>query len=99
MIKTQIQLPDALYRLLKRIAKEREMSLAELLRRGAEYMTNVCPPTSVKQDEWKLPEPRPLGGRDPFADEGWRETIHMSSAPTRRVAEHKVPWPDRREKA
>jgi predicted DNA-binding ribbon-helix-helix protein len=30
MIRTQIQLPDALYREVKRVAAEREMSLAEL---------------------------------------------------------------------
>ncbi len=46
MIKTQVQIPDELYRKAKQIAKEREWSLAEVMRRGLEYMTRACPPTS-----------------------------------------------------
>ena len=44
MIKTQVQIPDELYRKAKQIAKEREWSLAEVMRRGLEYMTRACPP-------------------------------------------------------
>jgi aminoglycoside phosphotransferase len=44
MIKTQVQIPDELYRKAKQIAKEREWSLAEVMRRGLEYMTQACPP-------------------------------------------------------
>ena len=46
MIKTQVQIPDGLYRKAKQIAKEREWSLAEVMRRGLEYMTNACPPVA-----------------------------------------------------
>ena len=46
MIKTQVQIPDELYRKAKQIAKEREWSLAEVMRRGLEYMTNACPPVT-----------------------------------------------------
>lgn len=46
MIKTQVQIPDELYRKAKKIAREREWSLAEVMRRGLEYMTQSCPPAS-----------------------------------------------------
>ncbi len=36
MVKTQIQLPDVLYRDIKRLAASREWSLAETMRRAAE---------------------------------------------------------------
>lgn len=38
VIKTQIQLPDDLYRDLKRLAAAKEWSLSEALRRGAEIL-------------------------------------------------------------
>ncbi len=57
MIKTQIQLPDNLYREAKRVAKERELSLAEVLRRGVEYITRVYPPlTATAGRAWRLPK-------------------------------------------
>ena len=43
MIKTQIQLPDELYHTAKAIAKEREWSLAEVVRRGIEHMARAYP--------------------------------------------------------
>ena len=61
MIKTQIQLPDDLYAEAKRVAREREMSLAEVVRRGVEYITRVYPPASGKPQNWSLPEPNDLG--------------------------------------
>lgn len=81
MIKTQIQMPDELYREIKRVAREREMSLAEVLRRGAEYMTRVFPPIGTPKQEWKLPGPFKLGVKgDPFADPDWRYEANMSSS-------------------
>ena len=57
MIKTQIQLPDRLYREAKRVAEEREMSLAEVLRRGVEYITRVYPPLSATEGQaWSIPK-------------------------------------------
>ncbi len=43
MIKTQIQLPDELYREVKAFAAEREWSLAETFRRGAEMLLEQHP--------------------------------------------------------
>ena len=77
MIRTQIQLPDDLYRNARRVADRREISLAELVRRGLEYMIAVSavePPPG----EWSLPKARRLGGRDPFRQPGWRAELHLS---------------------
>lgn len=46
------------------------MTLAEVVRRGLEHMARIYPPN--REPEWKLPEPRRLGG---FLapQERWRE--------------------------
>lgn len=71
MIKTQVQLPDELYKEAKRIAREREMSLAEVMRRGIEYMAHVYPPLQDSQT-WSPPNPQHLGAFLAAKDE-WRE--------------------------
>jgi hypothetical protein len=60
MVKTQVQIPDELYREAKRIAREREMSFAEVVRRGLEYIVRVYPPLP-RQREWSPPAPRAMG--------------------------------------
>jgi hypothetical protein len=58
MIRTQIQLPDQLYREVQRVARDQEWSIAEVIRRGAESVIRSYP--SLKQkpsDGWKLPPP------------------------------------------
>jgi hypothetical protein len=54
MIKTQVQVPDELYRKAKALAKAKEWSLAEVFRRGLEYITTVNDPDRVEKN-WKLP--------------------------------------------
>ena len=54
MIKTQIQLPDQLYHQAKAIAEQREWSLAEVVRRGIEYMAMMYPVTEPSSG-WKMP--------------------------------------------
>lgn len=61
MIKTQIQLPDELYKKLKLLASYKECTLAELLRRGAEYVISVNPVPQDSRRGWSPPKPRPLG--------------------------------------
>ncbi len=61
MIKTQIQIPDRLYHEAKRIAREREMSFAEVVRRGIECVLTVYPPNPLPAGKWSLPQPRNLG--------------------------------------
>ena len=53
MVKTQVQIPETLYQRAKEIAKEREISLAEVMRRGLEYMSRTHPP--IPCPEVKLP--------------------------------------------
>jgi hypothetical protein len=71
MMRTQIQLPDDLYREAKRVAREREISFAEVVRRGLEYITRVYPPAAAATAPWTPPAPRHLGAF--LAPEGeWR---------------------------
>lgn len=61
MTRTQIQLPDEVYARAKRLCQAREISLAELARRGIEHILNVYSSSAVSADEWHLPKPRNLG--------------------------------------
>jgi Ribbon-helix-helix protein, copG family len=63
MTKTQIQLPDDLYRRAKKLAEARELSLAELLRRGLEYILSTYTTPEDSRTDWEPPEPRRLGWR------------------------------------
>ncbi len=59
MVRTQIQLPDELFARAKKVCAAREISLAELARRGIEYTLSVY---SLDADpDWQLPTPRSLG--------------------------------------
>jgi len=55
MVRTQIQLPDELYRRVKRVAAEREMSLAEMTRRGLELLLELYPAPGTARAAWMLP--------------------------------------------
>ena len=58
MVRTQIQLPDPLYKEVKRIAQEQDWSVAEVLRRGAEAVLRAYPVHKQKKtSSWKLPSP------------------------------------------
>ena len=61
MTRTQIQLPDDLYQRAKAFAAEREMSLAEITRRGLEIFLARFPDTGAAQKGWKLPVVRSGG--------------------------------------
>ncbi|MBI2373742.1 MAG: hypothetical protein HYV07_07050 [Deltaproteobacteria bacterium] len=54
LIRTQIQLPDHLYERAKQFAAEREMSLAEVTRRGLELLLERYPPAAGR-GPWRLP--------------------------------------------
>ena len=56
MIRTQIQLPDELYRRAKRLGAERELSLAEMTRRGLELFISRFPEGKVAESDWSLPK-------------------------------------------
>jgi hypothetical protein len=76
MIRTQIQLPDALYREVKRVAAEREISLAELVRRGLETILSRFPAQAESRAAWELPEPQSLGGDAFFDNPDWRYQVN-----------------------
>jgi hypothetical protein len=81
MIKTQIQIPDDLYRRVKRLAESQEWSLAETLRRAAELLLAVrSPGASVDRATWRLDPPANTQLRaDPFADPDWRMQANLGS--------------------
>jgi Ribbon-helix-helix protein, copG family len=89
MTRTQIQLPDALYREVKRIAAEREMSLAELVRRALETLLCHFPAHPEPRATWELPKPRPLGGDTFFENPDWRYEINAGGG---EVREKRTPY-------
>jgi hypothetical protein len=60
MVRTQIQLPDDLYARAKELSERRQISLAEMARRGIEYILSVYAPAGGAED-WLPPKPRSLG--------------------------------------
>lgn len=64
MIKTQIQLTDELYRDLKRLARRKQWSLAETLRRGGEALLDRYPEAvSDTPEPWQPPRSSKAGWR------------------------------------
>jgi hypothetical protein len=55
MVRTQIQLPDYLYAKAKRVSEERELSLAEMVRRGLELFLAQLPEAEATPQAWALP--------------------------------------------
>ena len=55
MTRTQIQLPDQLYQRAKIFAAQREISLAEVTRRGLELFLDRFPSNDPPQGVWRLP--------------------------------------------
>lgn len=75
MVKTQIQIPDYLYKEVKRISDQYEISLAEVVRRGLERVVPAYPERN-KEVVWSLPELDLKLREDPFLQENWREQIY-----------------------
>ena len=61
MTRTQIQLPDETYARARKLCEAREISLAELARRGIEYILSVYSTEVDANQEWHPPKPRNLG--------------------------------------
>lgn len=55
MTRTQVHLPDSLYRRVKRFAEAREISLAEVVRRGVEMLLDRHPESPASRSAWSLP--------------------------------------------
>jgi Ribbon-helix-helix protein, copG family len=62
MTRTQIQLPEPLFGRLRRIAQARDISVAEVIRRGMEIYAMSCPETDLAAKSWTLPVLRGSGG-------------------------------------
>ena len=77
MVKTQVQLPDELYRAAKELAARKEWSLAEVVRRAMENMLCLFPSASARDAVWELPQPRALGGDAFFTNPDWRYDLHQ----------------------
>jgi capsid portal protein len=86
MVKTQIQIPDHLYREAKRIAEEYEMSFAEVVRRGIERVVGFYPRRQEHSKEWELPLLDLKLQRDPFADPDWRQELNLATGASGLVA-------------
>jgi len=69
MVKTQIQLPENLYRDAKRVAAEYEMSFAEVVRRSLE---RALPAYAPRHADWQPPVPVSLGLRCAIDDDELR---------------------------
>jgi hypothetical protein len=56
MVRTQIQLPDELYGKARQLAEEKEISLAEVVRRGLEHLLRINPPgrDPFANEDWRL---------------------------------------------
>ena len=78
MVRTQIQLPDELHERAKRLAEEKEISLAEIVRRGLEYLLVIYLPNCPSKESWKLDPPSNTGLKlDPFSDADWRARLNL----------------------
>ena len=62
MTRTQIQLPEPLFGRLRRIAQIRDVSVAELIRRGMELYVMTCPEVKATAVPWIMPVLRGSGG-------------------------------------
>jgi hypothetical protein len=61
MTRVQIQLPDESYARAKKLCEAREIPLAELARRGIEYILSVYASEPDANRDWHPPKPRNLG--------------------------------------
>ena len=74
MTRTQIQLPDELYQRAKAFAAQRELSLAEITRRGLEMFLDRHPGGGSDPGAWRLPRVDGGGIRVPL------ESLHEIAA-------------------
>lgn len=69
MIRTQIQLPEILYKEVQRVAAAQEWSIAEVIRRGAESVVRAYPALKQKPGTG-FQFPAPIGTRMLVQDAG-----------------------------
>lgn len=70
MPKTEIQVPEELFREVRAFARRREWSLAETFRRGAELLLQVYPETDAPLDTvWTPPSSSRVGWKGLTAEQ------------------------------
>lgn len=70
MTKTQIQVPEKLFEEIRAFARNREWSLAETFRRGAELLLQVYPESAeTVRTTWTLPTSSEVGWNGLSAEE------------------------------
>ncbi len=79
MTRTQIQLPDDVYARARKVCDAREISFAELSRRGLEYILSVYAPEPNGGGKWQPPKPRRLGWKG-LTDAQIKEQAQLTSA-------------------
>lgn len=62
MTRTQIQLPEPLLRKLRGIAKRKDISLAEVIRRASENYADTWPDDAAPAAPWTMPVLKKSGG-------------------------------------
>ena len=75
MVKTQVQIPDHLFKEAKRIAAESEMSFAHVVRLGLEMVLKARPAGRQPASQWRVPKGKNMG-LPLIAEEHWTETAH-----------------------
>ena len=72
MKRTELQLPDAIYQQIERLAAKLDLTVPEFLRQAAEQIVQrQDKPQRKPNGDWRFPEGRPLGAfRAPVGD--WR---------------------------
>jgi hypothetical protein len=75
MVKTQIQIPDHLFKEAKQLAEESEMSFAHVVRLGLELVLRARPLGRKRAKEWQVPKGKAMG-LPLIPVEQWTETAH-----------------------
>ena len=78
MKRTQVQIPEPLYREVKRVAALQDWSVSEVFRRAVEQMVAQYPPNKHR-GAWTLPDPRDLGVPKIVSD-NWRDLVAKDEA-------------------
>lgn len=81
MVKTQIQVPEELFREIRSFAKTRGWSLAETFRRGAELLLEVYGGNPISPSTWTPPVSSSVGWKG-LTDEQLRDAAFQDAEPS-----------------
>jgi hypothetical protein len=75
MVKTQVQIPDQLFKEAKQLAEESEMSFAHVVRLGLEMILKARPLGRKPASKWQVPKGKAMG-LPLLPPEQWTEAAH-----------------------